>query len=310
LEIYFLRLNPFTLPNVLLLLIVEVQQLVTQVLDPDRVPETEREVTGVTELGGFIYVLFSSLKVIQLFQTEHPFAMIAMIPLHPGIIANDLTSCKFEKSLFITDFAELGSVWRVQVEVQRLDDFIVHSVVKVADERVGENPGEATSAASSERSDSQQAHMSDAVSHGLAQLEVDVNRAAGRDVSMAEITGDTVTAETGDAGARPVEERDSRRQDTLADFLARFVDVTRNRTTWTPETGSSDSHAASPAQPEVVDGDLRTEEVTESILDSDIIDQECPEAFRRIIEAIVERKIEKNTENVKPAVIVKHRVQL
>jgi hypothetical protein len=265
----------------------EVQQLVTVVVDPDSVPESQREVTGVAELGGYTYVLISQSNLIRVFISEPPFAIVATVNLDPKIIPCDLTSSKLDRCLFISDVEGLGSIWRVQIE-EKVVDYVVHPVIPAAGRNDETREGEPD----------------------VNAVPTPLPLTASNDDASELAREENVSASTEATSERPFES-ETPRSSSISDFLARFVAVTRNRTPSSLPSpsglpvvndASPEQHSGAFMQDHVVDIANSTPSNTGAELEGN------PEAFQRFVEAVVARKFA-NSGGFRQT-IIQHHVEL
>jgi len=95
---------------------VEVQQLVSRLLDPDNVDRKHCEVIGIAELYGHLYVLQNKSKSLSVSLANKPYSMLRDMPLDGAIEPTDLAASTFDNCLYVTDVGDIGCIWRVQVE--------------------------------------------------------------------------------------------------------------------------------------------------------------------------------------------------
>jgi len=98
--------------------LVEVQQLVSRLLNPENVDWQLCEVIGVAELHGHLYVLQNKSKSIRVSLAEKPYSLLSDVPLDGVVEPTDLAASTFDNCLYVTDTGEIGCIWRVQMEEQ------------------------------------------------------------------------------------------------------------------------------------------------------------------------------------------------
>jgi len=120
--------------------LVEVQQLVMRLVDPDFMDRDLREVIGVTELYGHLYVLQNKLKSIHVSLADKPYSMLSDVPLDGVIEPTDIAASTVDSCLYVTDAGENGCIWRVKVEEHVAESPLQHVELKL-DQNASESEG-------------------------------------------------------------------------------------------------------------------------------------------------------------------------
>ena len=171
------------------------QQLVSRLLNPDRVDRRHCEVIGVAELHGRLYVLHNKSKSIRVSLAEKPYSLLSDVPLDEVIEPTDLAASMFDNCLYVTDVGEVGCVWRVQVVEQ-----VVESTLEQIELKVYQSEGR-SAMSSSVRIESAQGSDKE-----LERLVEEMKRtescrvacATGDDLQVASIAGDACVASADD----------------------------------------------------------------------------------------------------------------
>jgi hypothetical protein len=103
----------------------DVQKMITRLLNPDTVPNGLREVVGVAELSGRLYILMGQSKHVRVYLAQAPFAMIDQVELTDCVEPSDLATSPIDNCIYVTDTADVGCVWRIQVEEKAVESEMV-----------------------------------------------------------------------------------------------------------------------------------------------------------------------------------------